>query len=216
MDIKTFLENSVYYPACGFDATPIKYLGKMFSNFVYADFIPSYYELDYNISKNGLRGYYKTYNSFINAEELFGMSWKKFIEKNKDLVSKLRFEWEDPFAKIYSFGGANSIHLLYIKSEGISAYKYLYSQRDIAPKCLVTINPGLAFGGNFSEYPGILTNLIKSTGKFPEYQFYDTQFAREFYELRKSYHVISQYDCPERKIFFTLASMEKEIIHEMS
>jgi len=32
-DIKIFLENSVYYPACAFDGTPIKFLGKLFTIF---------------------------------------------------------------------------------------------------------------------------------------------------------------------------------------
>jgi hypothetical protein len=204
MDVQTFLENSVYYPACGFDGTPIKFIGKMFSNYVYADYLSEYNDLENNISTYGLKGYKLRNSFFINAEELFGINWENFIEKNTDIISNLPFKWKNPFAKIYSFErcinfsdehGKKNIELLYVKSEGISTYKYLYTQKNITPKCLVSIVPGLAFGGNFSNYPEMLIKLIKLTEKFPQYQFYDDQCATNFNELIKYYHEVNQYNC---------------------
>lgn len=221
MDIKIFLENSVYYPACGFDGTPIKCIGKIFSNFVYADYYKNINDLEIDISKNGLLGY-KLINSYlINEEELFGIKWENFIEKNAEIYNNLRFEWKDPFAKIYSFErrtsfddnhGKKNIELLYIKAEGISTYKYLYVQNNITPKCLVSIVPGLAFGGNFDNYPKLLIELIKSTGKLPQYQFYDDQCANDFYELIKYYTIKNQYNYNRQDYswssHFTLANLE--------
>jgi len=203
MNIKTFLENSVYYPACGFDGTPIKFLGKLFSNFVYADYFRDYDDLEKEISRNGLLGY-KLINSYlIDAKELFGINWDEFIMENNDLYSNLCFEYKNPFAKLYSFKrritfkdkhGKENIELLYIKAEGISTYKYLYVKNNIIPKCLVSIVPGLSFGGNFSNYPRMLINLIKSTKIIPQYQFYDDQCASDFYEIIKYYDEVNQYN----------------------
>jgi hypothetical protein len=204
IDIINFLENSVYYPACGYDGTPIKCLGKLFSYFIYADYNSDYLDLEYNISVHGLLGYRLKYSSLLDAEKLFGLNWEKFILENNDLYSNLHFKWNDPFAKIYFFErrnrftdghGKKYIVLLYIKAEGISTYKYLYKRNNIAPKCLVSIVPGLAFGGNFDGYPKILTKLIKSTKKFPQYQFFDDQCAKDFNTLIKYYDEIDQYNC---------------------
>lgn len=203
IDIKIFLEDSVYYPACAFDGTPIKFLGNLFSNFVYADYYSDYNDLEREISRNGLLGY-KLINSYlIDAKELFGINWEDFIRENNDIYNKLQFEWNNPFAKIYfferraSFGdyhGKKNIELLYIKAEGISTYKYLYEKNKIAPKCLVSIVPGLGFGGNFDDYPKMLIELIKSKDKLPQYQFFDDQCANDFFELIKYYNKIDQYN----------------------
>jgi len=54
---KESLGNSVYYPACAHDGTPIKLLGEMFSNFVYSDYFTDINKLDYELSTSGLLGY---------------------------------------------------------------------------------------------------------------------------------------------------------------
>ena len=220
IDINKFLEDSVYYPACAFDGTPIKFLEKLFSSFVYADYYSDYNDLEKDISRNGLLGYKLSNSYLIEAEELFGLNWEKFIEINSDIYNKLRFEWNNPFAKIYSFErrasfgdchGKKNIELLYIKAEGISTYKYLYVKNDITPKCLVSIVPGLGFGGNYDDYPKMLIELIKSNNKLPKYQFYDDQCSKEFYELIKNYKEINQYnyDRPDYNwsTHFTLAEL---------
>jgi len=203
IDINEFLENSVYYPACALDGTPIKLLGKLFSNFVYADYYMDYNDLELDIFRNGLLGYKLIDSYFIDAEELFSINWENFIENNKDIYSNLHSKHNNPFAKRYIFErraylnddhGKKNIELLYIKAEGISTYKYLYVRNNISPKCLVSILPGLAFGGNFSDYPKMLIELIKSTNKLPQYQFYDDQCANNFYELIKYYNKINEYN----------------------
>jgi hypothetical protein len=135
-NLELFLENSVYYPACAFDGTPIKCLGKLFSNYVYTDYNSKYSDLENNIN-NGLLGYKLENSSKISAEELFGINWETFVDENRDIYRNLHFEWENPFAKIYSFKrhirfhdthGKENIELLYIKAEGISTYKFLALQ----------------------------------------------------------------------------------------
>jgi len=221
-----FLENSVYYPACGFDGTPIKCLSKIFSNYVYVDYLSDYKDLEYNIKFNGLLGYKVKNSSLINAEELFGISWHNFKLENDEIYKKLRSEYEEPYAKAYTFErrsnfsdnhGKKDITLLYIKAEGISTYKYLYIKKNIAPKCLVSIVPGLAFGGNFDDYPKIFIELIKSNKMFPQYQFFDDQCANDFMDLLKYYNEIAQYnndrDYYKWSTHFTLADLNTEKIN---
>jgi len=216
-----YLENSVYYPACDFDGTPIKCLGKLFTNFVYVDYLSEYEDLEHNIKYYGLLGYRVINSSLIDAEELFGLNWENFMLKNNEIYKKLTFKCEEPFAKIYTFErasylsdnhGKKEINLLFIKAEGISTYKYLYTQNNIAPKCLVSIVPGLAFGGNFNDYPKILIELIKSKNKFPQYQFYDDNCAEDFKDLIKYYNEVAQYNSKtERYVWsthFTLADLD--------
>jgi hypothetical protein len=220
MNFDLFLENSVYYPACRFDGTPIKFLGKLFSNYVYVDYNSEYGDLESNIN-NGLLGYKLKNGSMINAEELFGVNWESFSDENNDIYRNLPFEWKNPFAKIYSFErsiGFNDVHgkknieLLYIKAEGISTYKYLYCKKNITPKCLASIVPGLAFGGNFSDYPKLFIKIIKLSNKFPQYQFYDDQCAEDFYELIKNYNEINHYNHYRTDYtwssYFTLAELK--------
>jgi glutaredoxin-related protein len=224
IDVKLFmefLENSIYYPACGFDGTPIKCLSKSFSNYVYVDYLSDYKDLEYNIKFKGLLGYKVINSSLINAEELFGINWHNFILRNSEIYQKLRFECGEPFAKAYTFErqsnfsdnhGKKNITLLYIKAEGISIYKYLYIQNNITPKCLVSIVPGLAFGGNFDEYPKIFIELIKSSNKFPQYQFYDEECANNFKDIIKYYKEVAQYN-NDREYYkwsthFTLAELD--------
>ncbi|MCL2006839.1 MAG: hypothetical protein FWG77_02020 [Treponema sp.] len=202
---KESLENSVYYPACANDGTPIKILGKMFSNFVYSDYFTDIKGLDYELSTSGLLGYRLENSTFLDAKELFGVDWNKYLELNKELVKKVRLEWNDPFIKLYSFRyrsyfanhkGKDNINILYVKSEGITAYKYLYVNRNISPKCLVSLNPGMSFGGNFDDYVEILTETIISSGKLPEYHFYSEEYSDLFKDLLKYYDCIEEYDCP--------------------
>jgi hypothetical protein len=197
-----FFENSVYYPACHFDGTPIKFLGKTFSNFVYSDYLREYGELTEDIRRHGLTGYKLKDRRYIDAQELFGMSWPKYISINSGVTF---FKWENPFAIIYLFErddyltddfGKSEIRLLYIKSEGISAYKYLYLRRGLVPKCLVTINPGLSFGGNVQDYPERFSKTIQDSRILPEYQFFDDDL-KYFDTSIESYTVIAEYDYPK-------------------
>jgi hypothetical protein len=203
LDIKYFLENSVYYPACHFDGTPIKILGKIFSYYVYSDYNVKHDDLEENINKYGLKGYKLKNSCLIEANTLFGINWETYFEENRKYSCNLSFSWKNPFAKLYSFErynylddkhGKNHIELLYIKSEGISAYKYLYINREIVPQCLVSIVPGLAFGGNFDDYPKVFMDTILSFKKLPNYQFYDDPCSEYFYDLIKHYELINEFN----------------------
>jgi hypothetical protein len=209
---KESLENSVYYPACAHDGTPIKLLGEMFSNFVYSDYLTDIKELDYELSTSGLLGYRLENSTLLDERELFGVDWNEYLELNSELIKKVRFEWNYPFIKLYSFRyrsylanhqDKDNINILYVKSEGISAYKYLYVKRNISPKCLVSLNPGLAFGGNFDDYVKILTDTIISSGKLPEYHFYSDEYSELFKDLIEHYDCINEYNCPNAESLFS-------------
>jgi hypothetical protein len=196
-----FFENSVYYPACEFDGTPIKFLSWKFSNFVYSDYLHEYSSLEESINIHGLMGYRLEKSRAIDAEELFGMSWEHYLDINKSIGKLLPFEWKDPFAMFYVFRrlehltgehGKPEIRLLYIRSEGISAFKHLYIRRNIAPKCLVSINPGLGFGGGFGGYYGILSETILASKALPQYIFYD---GNGMNYISQWYKTVIKYEC---------------------
>jgi hypothetical protein len=192
MNINNFLENSVYYPACRFDGRPIRFLSKLFSNYIYSDYLTEHEDLEKKIARNGLKGYQLIESSFIEAEELFGVSWDDYLDNNREISKKLIADWVNPYAKFYTFErnsdlddnhGRENINLLYIKSEGICAYKYLYVNRDIVPQCLVSIMPGWGFGCNFNGYIEIFSSMVESSGKLPKYMLYREEDEDGFYPL---------------------------------
>jgi hypothetical protein len=56
-DLDQFLANSVYYPCSGFDGTPVKFLGRRFQQFLYADYGKSLDDLNAAIRCHGFLGY---------------------------------------------------------------------------------------------------------------------------------------------------------------
>jgi len=180
-DIYTFLKECVYYPCSGVHGTPIKFLSKRFQRFFYAD-----YKIDRNQlieSIGGIKGYQLSEMVDLTSEDVFGMSWIDFEQDHQITISKLTREFSKPFIALSvlertpGFGsdhGPKKLEILFACSEAIATYKSSLSRRRIVPKCLVHIRSGIALGGNYFDYPQVLSSaLLANRGGLPDFMLYD-------------------------------------------
>jgi hypothetical protein len=160
LPIQSVLEGSVYYPACGVDGDPIKYLGGNFHSFVY---------VDYGVGRRALQDELETFRGYrvfasrpVREQELVPQGWTpRFPKGYVPQRSPLRSWIKQPFAewilyeRLGSFPethGPPRFSLLYIGGDGAASYQALYHGNDATPAVVVVIRPGTGFGGNWTDF----------------------------------------------------------------
>lgn len=181
------LTNSLYYPACDIDGGVIKYCNEHYeeigiNSYVYADYGMEEKHLKDNL--DSIFGYYPTKSRSISAADL-GFDLSQLIPECSDEDKERIYFWrKNPFARYavferdYGFGpeiGPEVFYLLYLGAEGITVYEELYLANGIVPKALAIIQPGTAFGGNWTDYRDPHAPFARTVYKgerMPDYLFY--------------------------------------------
>ena len=187
LNLQQILTNSLYYPACDIDGGVIKYCNEHYDEFG----INSYVYADYGIKEKRLKdhldtffGYYLIKSRPIPAADL-GFDLSQLIPECSD-EDRAQIElWrQKPFARYavfirdFELGseiGPEEFSLLYLCAEGITVYENLYLANGIIPKAMAVIQPGTAFGGNWTNYrdPNAPLAMTVMKGKnMPNYFFY--------------------------------------------
>lgn len=188
INLKEIIRDSLYYPSCAADGGIIKYCNENFDefsirNFVYADY--GYGEEKLLRSINGITGYHVTKNVSLKPDEFLpkGAIFMPSSISKEEYLSQHDI-WKEPFARLFvlerdeGFGdwhGPSRFTLLYIGGEGVATYSGLYLSNGITPKAVAIIQPGAAFGGNWTRYqePGAPFHEVVMHGEtVPEYIFY--------------------------------------------
>ena len=193
--LRKILVNSLYYPSSGFDGDPVKYLGGSFFSFVYVDYGYDENQFVRVVNTRGFKGYHLLFAKAVDISELSaGESWR-FSPKRSD---------GDPLSQIYRIKtpfcywcvfernigiptshGPSRFSLLYLCSDGVAAFKALYTSNLIAPRAVAIIQPGHAFGGNWTDFTDpeqILARLVlEGNVKQPEFLLYGGKGKRGFY-----------------------------------
>jgi hypothetical protein len=173
-DLDQFLGNSVYYPCSGFDGTPVRFLGCRFQQFLYADYGKSLDDLNKAVRCRGFLGYLPDSEHDIPLSHLENGRTAEMPEANSDqgrFARRIRFLRTSEFTAEH---GPQYFDLIYSNLEAIRIYANVYMSRIIAPKCLVYIRPGTAFGGNYNDYPELLERHVKSNhAGLPEFLLFD-------------------------------------------
>jgi len=164
------------------DGAPIRFCSVRFHNFVYADYSVERSVLEATLASPGLRGYQIAESMEIPAVDLFGVEWPEFMTMHSELIRRVHFPHENPYAHFIRFErkegfhqthGPADIHLLFIKAEAIATYRSLFVRQKIAPACVAYIRSGIGFGGNYSEFPDkLMKELCRPPGP-PSYLLYD-------------------------------------------
>ena len=175
----SLLDNSVYYPASGYDGDLIRLFNKILTekgvnSFVYCDYESTEEKV---ISKAGLhmRGYHVLAHRAVDVSELLGPNADSRYLLPVGRCQKARrgdgffchwfiFERDCSFAESH---GPERFSLMYICAEGVSAYELLYSSRGIAPKCVAIIQPGEGFGGNWTDFHKVGAPLYQALKRNP-------------------------------------------------
>jgi hypothetical protein len=165
------LKDSVYYPACGLDGDPIKYLGKKFQSFVY---------VDYGVGRDAVLHGLEHFSGYdleacweLEPSDLVPNRWfpPKFAQM-RSVPERVARIIREPFAiwALYrrrpNHGddhGPNGFSLLYIGGDGVATFNALFYSRQVTPAVICLIQPGTGFGGNWTDFDsrdGILARLV--------------------------------------------------------
>ena len=164
LQIRDFLHHSLYYPACGLDGDPVRYLASLVHSFVYVD-----YGLEHNEvwaalhdDRQGFSGYRVLDCRDVTEDELTPHGWQPIQPGSADgNPMNFREYIKKPFA-IWSVHerksdydekhGPDRFSLLYVCADGAAASQALYHGNRCAPEVLAIIQPGTSFGCNYTDF----------------------------------------------------------------
>jgi hypothetical protein len=174
--LREVLENSLFYPSSGFDGDPVRHFRNLFQSYVYVDYGQTESQLEHALQR-GFTGYRLLAERSVSKLDLSPTPWRPlFIEKSeaRRAVSVSR-EWakagRNAFAKWMVFEreegrsadhGPPRLSLLFMNADGVAAFQALYLAQEIAPKGIAVIQPGHAFGGNWTDFTNPSEILYRS------------------------------------------------------
>ncbi|QVM85180.1 hypothetical protein [Novosphingobium decolorationis] len=189
--LEKILENSLYYPACGFDGRPVQFLGGFVHGFIYVDYLVENQSVvdRASSSESGFSGYRLIGSKELKVSDLAPQGWAPRVplQFRQDLqkFQSIQRRWTMPeaFATWYVFERASGLSdehgpmrfsLLHICGDGVTTYQALYHTAGCAPEVLAIIQPGTGFGGNYTDFrdpTGFFawTVLHNPAGATPEY-----------------------------------------------
>ena len=216
--LRDILEDSLYYPACGLNGTPIKYLAGNVHSFVYADYMVPKNEYLRNINgtdaDSGCSGYHTVLQREIFQDDIVPRGWTPLLVP-RDQAAQERILWGqrgcEPFGHWSVWRrdedkpashGPDMFSLLYLGGEMSAVYQGLYCRLGISPAILAIISPG-ALGGEWEGVPSNDSFFKKSVqlnpAGMPGHLIYGG-FGRGFYEYPcwTEYHGERIVQLPER------------------
>lgn len=166
-DMATFphvhcLRSSFYYPSSGFDGRPIRHLAGNFHSFVYADYGMTATELDVVLDSPGFRGY-----EVVGQRQLpellpapnrifagLSESERRRFDQNSDWIKEPFCRWIvlRRNSEYRDEHGPEKFSLLYLCADGIASFEALWRDRTLVPAGIAIIQPGHAFGGNWTNF----------------------------------------------------------------
>ena len=208
------LENSVFYPASGFDGGVIRDCNVNRKDwnidcFVYCDYKETRETLH---STNMPRGYRLVAEHELKESDLVPNGWRQVIPPNFDMegykFTLNAFANRHPFAtwmvfeRLPEFGekhGPERFSLIFITADGVAAYQALYWSNNIKPRAVAIIQPGTGFGGNWTDFyettdPFYWTVSHNPAG-MPDFVYCDSRLEWPDYALEQSLP-----DYPHRRV----------------
>ena len=177
LPLKLLLEGSLYYPACGIDGDPVKYLGGAVLSFVYIDYFYTHDEWIREIKNRGFKGYRLLATRPVSEAELSPDGWPAPIphlylksETRRPLkVKDLFCEWS-AFERSVDAGpdhGPRRFSLLYVRAEGVAAFRSLYVENNSRPAVIAVVQPGNGFGRNWTDFRNEKAILVRTVVRNP-------------------------------------------------
>lgn len=171
LPLDELLRRSLYYPACGLDGDPVRFLAGRVQSFVYADCwrAPGDVRKSLYSPDHAFKGYECLFDHDVSPRELGLCSWAAMYRPRHP-------DWKDRHTSFHrleahagrdGFGiwsifrrlpafpvshGPEYFSLLYLGTEGVTTYLHLYGVRRTAPRILVLMKSGFGFGGNWIRF----------------------------------------------------------------
>jgi len=164
--LKNLLVDSLYYPACGLNGTPVKYLAGNVLSFVYTDIRITKEEYLDNLNGNGedcgCMGYHWILQREIFREDIVPRGWWAPIlpTEEDDILKRLEREerncrpfghwsvWQRNADRSANYG-PELFSILYFGGEMAAIYQGLYNRLNIRPMILAIIQPGGGIDGGW-------------------------------------------------------------------
>jgi len=163
--IRDVLSRSLYYGASSRDGDPVRYLGGFVHSFIYVDFVFTRDEVWNSLhhEHRGFKGYDLVVCRDISLIELVPDGWVPINpDISRDGNPLLHFDWwKERFAiwaileRKAEFGedfGPERLSFLYINGDAVATFQALYHGNRRAPEVVAIIQPGLGFGGNWTDF----------------------------------------------------------------
>jgi hypothetical protein len=155
------LDNSFYYPSCGFDGEIIKHYSQHIQSFIYCDYARGEAELINQLET--FYGYQLLGHRSVQKIELIPQGWQMQLPPDFDIREyyKYRDVFEKPFAhwavyerleKFDDNNGPKKFSLLYIGGEGVATYQALYWANKKTANAVAIIQPGTGSGFNWTDF----------------------------------------------------------------
>jgi hypothetical protein len=198
--LENIIENSLYYPSCGIDGDPVKYLMGNVYSFIYVDYGISKSTLSDAIKYDGFRGYRIIHREPVSKLQLDrGRDFPCIPEVDeREKIRLLHSDWiKAPFCQWFVFERSRHLNeyynfqrfsMLYLCSEAVSAYYVLYAINNTSPQIFCIIQDGSAFGGNWTEYTNpnfAMAKAVYSITNLPEYLINGGNGPLELYHYHK-------------------------------
>ena len=161
LPIAELLEDSFYYPSCGFDGGIVKFYGQEIQSFFYCDYATGREALMETM--HDFHGYRVLANRDLRQSELVPNGWVMEYPPRMDMGRYMRSceRAKTPFAHWVVYErredfdadfGPKRFSLVYIGGEGVATYQALYWSNRKTAKALAIIQPGHAFGNNWTNF----------------------------------------------------------------
>jgi hypothetical protein len=194
LPLRGILEDSLYYPSSHFDGDPVRCLAGNIYSFVYVDYGQSQSNLLAALRRPGFRGYRLLGSRSVTEDELTPRGWSSTPPLPSDGDPNQHREWiKQPFCIWSVFErvqfdrthGPDRFSMLFLCADGAAAFQALYIGNAIAPKVIAIIQPGHAFGGNWTDFTDPKAILARSVlqnpyGK-PDFLLYGGYGRRAYY-----------------------------------
>jgi hypothetical protein len=164
--LQEMLTNSFFYPACDSDGGVVKDCNKNYQTlgidtFIYCDY--AYGEERLNEQMDTFHGYTVVATRSLKPNDLTPNGWNMQMPPHLDLQQYHMFKdaYKKLFAKWIVYErvpekgedfGPKRFSLIYIGGEGIATYQALYWSNNAYPKAIAIIQPGHAFGINWTDF----------------------------------------------------------------
>ena len=162
LPLREILHDALYYPSSGFDGDPVRHLAGNILSFIYVDYGYCQGEVTCAMTSPGFRGYSLIGIRPVDESELIATDQHSTtLYSADDVPSHYRERIKKPFSiwsayqrqeEVPASHGPSRFSLLYVCSDGVAAFQALYAANGLAPRVVSIIQPGHAFGGNWTDY----------------------------------------------------------------